>query len=169
MSDATEPFDTIGEVARILYECGRGVDIIIDGHTGFHAVIYPSKGMFHGHGNNTDEALRHAYTKYKRGDKPDAEYGVRQHENIGEAIRKSMYGDPDAWLSSRIKSWEEQPPAQDQPDDDELMRLGRAKLREVMDGCGWDIYGGSPEPWVRAMNYAWEEGFLEGYTAQAQP
>lgn len=76
---------------------------------------------------------------------------------------------PDPWLVGSVESWEKNPPTKDRAADNDAKLKARAELREVMDECGWDIYGGSTEPWVRAMNYAWEEGFLEGYTTQTQP
>lgn len=70
-------------------------------------------------------------------------------------------GEEDPWVVARLAAWKKKPPTNDDPEDDDATKNARADLREEMDACGWDIYGGSDYHIIVGMNYAWEEGFLE--------
>lgn len=91
---------------------------------------------------------------------------LRPSQAIGEQtpVAKGEMWHPDPWLIGNVEAWKKEPPTQVGEDDDKRMKQARAELAQVMAANGWDIYGGSDYPWVVAMNYAWQEGWLDAFT-----
>lgn len=91
---------------------------------------------------------------------------LRPSQPIGEQtpVSKGEIWHPDPWLIGNVEAWKKEPPTQVGEDDDERRKQARAELAKVMAANGWDIYGGSDYPWVVAMNYAWQEGWLDAFT-----
>lgn len=67
------------------------------------------------------------------------------------------------WVSSMCRRWEKNDPMEILEGDSDDLILAKKALRAEMEEMGWDIYGGSTDPIVRAMNWAWQEGFIQGF------
>lgn len=75
----------------------------------------------------------------------------------------------DEWILALVRKWERHDPMHEYRGDTEAVLLARRSLKTFMEHNGFDIYGGSSEPQVKAMNYAWKEGFITGFLAGYKP
>lgn len=67
------------------------------------------------------------------------------------------------WVGSMCRHWEKNDPMEIGEGDSPDLILAKEALKKEMEEMGWDIYGGSTDPIVRAMNWAWQEGFIRGF------